>query len=298
MARIRSIKPEFYRHYDLYSAEVEYGLPLRLAFSGLWLCSDKEGRFKWKPVQLKLDVLPYDNVDFLEVLIALAETGFIKYYESEGKGYGFIPTFKDHQRITGSEATAESKLPCPPTTYDENDSLEKLRKQQGNTLDDKEGKGKGRERERERVIGKGEDFPEKISYLNPLQKIYDKSWEEYQQILNGQSKKLSEIIFIKWKEFVDFIWENNYQEIFTTKFISPIDFGELLTKKKFLPDKWKPVIEAILATGVTPQQNLFFRIPQYMDYGNAKNNRSSIKNGGGLSATAIIESDRKANTSL
>lgn len=275
MARIRSIKPEFYRHHDLYSAEVEYGLPLRLAFSGLWLCADKEGRFKWQPVQLKLDVLPYDNVDFLAILIALAESGFIHYYENEGKGYGFIPTFKEHQRITGSEATAESKLPCPPDTYEEETVLETLRKQQGNNKDDRE--GKGREREKERVIGKGEDSSEKIPYLNPLQKIYDKTWPEYEKILNGQSKKMSEIIFIKWKEFVDFIWNNDYTDIFKTKFITPIDFGVLLTEKKFLPDKWKPVIESILATGVTPQQNLFFRIPQFMDYAKSgKQSRQTI----------------------
>ena len=60
MARIRTIKPEFYRHHDLFLAEKESGLPLRLAFSGLWLCADKEGRFKWNPNQLKLDELPYD----------------------------------------------------------------------------------------------------------------------------------------------------------------------------------------------------------------------------------------------
>ena len=70
MARIRSIKPELYRHYDLFVAETESGLPLRVAFSGLWLCADKEGRFKWKPVQLKLDVLPYDELDFSNVLFA------------------------------------------------------------------------------------------------------------------------------------------------------------------------------------------------------------------------------------
>ena len=42
MARIRTIKPEFFRHADLYEAERETGLPLRLAFAGLWTAADRE----------------------------------------------------------------------------------------------------------------------------------------------------------------------------------------------------------------------------------------------------------------
>lgn len=265
MARIRSIKPEFFRHHELYLAEKESRLPLRVAFSGLWLCADKEGRFKWKPVQLKLDVLPYDDIDFSDVLNNLENTGFIKKYESGGKEYGWIPSFKEHQRITGSEATSESKLPCPPTTYEEINNKETIRKQQGNNKDDKEGKG----REGEKELYKGIDG-ENIPTIFELEKIYEKTWDEYKVILNGQSNKLTEIIFIKWKEFIDFIRKNKYEELFKAKFVTPIDFGILLSEKKFLPDKWKDVIEKILATGVTPQQNLFFRIPQFMDYGKPK----------------------------
>jgi len=265
MARIRSIKPEFFRHHDLYLAEIEYGLPLRVAFSGLWVCADKEGRFKWQPKQLKLDVLPYDELDFLNVLVALEETGFIQYYQHEGKEYGFIPTFKDHQRITGTEATNESKLPCPPTTYDKGIIKETLRKQQGNILEVQEREGKGREKER--VIGKDEETTP-VNF--DMQKIYEKSWEEYKLVLNGQASKMSEIIFIKWKEFVDFIRQNNYEELFTAKFVTPIDFGRLMKEKGFLPNHWKDVLEKILSTGVTPKQNLFFRIPQFMSYAKEK----------------------------
>lgn len=269
MARIRTIKPEFYRHHDLFSAEKESGLPLRLAFSGLWLCCDKEGRFKWNPNQLKLDVLPYDELDFEKVLVSLEKSDFLKKYEVEGKFYGVIPTFKEHQRITGSEATYESKIPCPPTSCEVGNTLETLKNNTGNNKDDRKGKGKGN-KERERIIGKEE--PVKFD----LELIYKKDWEEYKTILNGQASKLSEIIFIKWKEFVDFIKQNNYDEIFRAKFVSPIDFGVLITQKGFLPEKWKGVIEGILATGVTQQQNLFFRIPQYLEYENKKNGAGKI----------------------
>lgn len=281
MARIRTIKPEFYRHHELFSAEKESGLPLRLAFSGLWLCCDKEGRFKWNPNQLKLDVLPYDELDFEKVLNSLEKNDFLKKYEVDGKFYGVIPTFKEHQRITGSEATYESKIPSPPMSYGVGNTLETPKKQTGNNLDDRKGKGKGN-KERERSIGKEE--PAKFD----LELIYQKSWEEYSSILNGQSAKLSEIIFIKWKEFVDFIKQNNYDEIFRAKFVNPIDFGELITKKGFLPEKWKPVIESILATGVTQQQNLFFRIPQYLEYENKKNGSKISGNITNRNSTATL----------
>ena len=262
MARIRTIKPEFYRHHDLYTAEVEYGLPLRVAFSGLWTCADKEGRFKWKPIQLKLDVLPFDDIDFLDVLIALYDTGFIEYYEVDGKQYGFIPTFKEHQRITGSEATSESKLPSLPIDYKKGNTLETPKKPQRNNLDDREREGKGKGKGKE-----GSDSEENIPIIFQLEKIYSKNWDEYSATLNGQAKKTSEIIFDTWEQFVDFVKENDYHELFRAKFVNPIDFGILLNEKKFLPDKWKDTIERLLATGVTPQQNLFFRIPQFMEYG-------------------------------
>lgn len=111
MSRIRAIKPEFFRHEALYEAERETRIPLRLAFAGLWTVADREGRFRWRPRQLKLDCLPYDEVDFSRVLDALMTRGFIVKYESEGEYYGWIPTFKDHQIVNPRER--QSVLPDP-----------------------------------------------------------------------------------------------------------------------------------------------------------------------------------------
>jgi hypothetical protein len=105
MARIRTIKPEFYKHEALYLAEKEENLPLRIAFSGLWTVCDREGRFKWRPNTIKLDVLPFDDVDFSRVLDALATRGFIVQYASQdGELYGFVPTFLEHQVINNRES--------------------------------------------------------------------------------------------------------------------------------------------------------------------------------------------------
>ena len=112
MARIRTVKPELFRHEDLFELEHETGLPVRLAFIGMFTVADREGRFKWRPRELKLDVLPYDNVDFSRVLDALSTRGFIEKYSVDGVDYGIIPTFIDHQVINNRES--QSNLPPKP----------------------------------------------------------------------------------------------------------------------------------------------------------------------------------------
>jgi hypothetical protein len=109
--RIRTVKPEFFTHEGLYDLERETGLPIRVAFAGLFCATDREGRFRWRPRILKLDILPYDDVDFSRVLDALATRGFIRKYIVDGEVYGFIPTFLKHQVINNRESP--SQLPTP-----------------------------------------------------------------------------------------------------------------------------------------------------------------------------------------
>jgi len=111
MARIRTIKPDFFRHEGLFELEKETGLPLRVAFAGLWTAADREGRFKWRPRQLKLDALPFDEIDFSRVLDALTTRGHIVKYVVNGEEFGFIPSWNDHQVINNREAASD--LPEP-----------------------------------------------------------------------------------------------------------------------------------------------------------------------------------------
>ena len=67
MPRSRIIKPEFFKHAGLYDAEARSGLPLRLAFEGLWCVADRAGRFQWKPRELTIRLLK----DCIQRLIAL-----------------------------------------------------------------------------------------------------------------------------------------------------------------------------------------------------------------------------------
>jgi hypothetical protein len=109
--RIRTIKPEFFTHDGIFEAEEETGLPLRLAYIGLWCAADREGRFRWEPRRLRVQILPYDDVDFSRVLDALTTRGFLVKYASEGREFGAIPSFPRHQIINNRER--ESELPEP-----------------------------------------------------------------------------------------------------------------------------------------------------------------------------------------
>ena len=103
MARIRTVKPELFKHVGLFETEMAFQLPIRLAFIALFTCCDRMGRFRWDPKRLKLDVLPYDEIDVSRVLDALAMCGFIVKYEHQGECFGCIPTWASHQQINNRE---------------------------------------------------------------------------------------------------------------------------------------------------------------------------------------------------
>ncbi|MFI5090770.1 MAG: hypothetical protein ACHP7P_11995 [Terriglobales bacterium] len=111
MGRIRTVKPELARHRGLFEAEGETGLPLRFAWALLPTACDRQGRFRWRPWDLKLDVLPYDDLDFSALLDALWTRGYLVRYECLGEEYGWIPTFLKHQVPNNKERA--SVLPAP-----------------------------------------------------------------------------------------------------------------------------------------------------------------------------------------
>ncbi len=140
MSRIRTIKPEFFRHELL--QDLQSGNPSlnpMLVFAGLWTLCDKAGRFEWKPRQIKLDILPFLDFSMVETLALLTQAGMVIHYEVEGKHLGLIPTFQDHQRITGKEAQSPERYPGPDQGN--------IREAPGCVTDVQE-----REREREREV--------------------------------------------------------------------------------------------------------------------------------------------------
>lgn len=146
MARIRTIKPGFFRHEGLFELEKRTGLPVRLAFAGLWTSCDRQGRFEWLPRTLKLDCLPHDEVDFSRVLDALASRGSVVRYRVNDKDYGYIPSWQDHQFINNKEPNSILPEPNEINELTRGERVANASESRG----DKEGKGKDRERNRER----------------------------------------------------------------------------------------------------------------------------------------------------
>jgi hypothetical protein len=141
MSRIRTVKPEFFRHEGLQDLEIKNpGKYPMMVFEGLWVLCDKHGCFEWRPRQIKLDILPFLPFDMEETLSILEKEGFIQRYETTGKYYGFVPSFKDHQRIEGKESQAPARYPEPP---------EKQRRSTGEAPE-KHPRSQEREREKEK----------------------------------------------------------------------------------------------------------------------------------------------------
>lgn len=109
--RIRSIKPELFDDEELWDLGRDTGLPVLQAFEGLWCYSDREGRFEWRPRALKSKILPYWDGDMCLVLEALASKSFIVRYTVDGKDYGYVRSFKEHQFPNNKEP--KSELPSP-----------------------------------------------------------------------------------------------------------------------------------------------------------------------------------------
>lgn len=120
MAKIRSIKPDFFLDDALVRDELEMGLPrraLRIIFAGLWTQCDRKGLFRWRPAVLRVQICPFDDdldvETFEKALSVLCARGSLQRYTgSDGKEYGHVTGWKAHQRPRADEA--KSILPPPP----------------------------------------------------------------------------------------------------------------------------------------------------------------------------------------
>jgi hypothetical protein len=109
MARIRTVKPEFFTSEDIVSLS-----PLaRLLYIALWCESDKEGRMVWKPRTFKMRYLPADDCQIEALCQELTDSGLVVLY---GNGYAYVPSFKSHQHINPRETASQLPEPDAKTT--------------------------------------------------------------------------------------------------------------------------------------------------------------------------------------
>lgn len=118
MARARNIKPDFFTDEEV----VELQPLTRLMFIGMWTLADRQGRMEDRPKQIKLRLLPVDDLSVDGALDELQEHKFIVRYEVNGKRYIQIRNFLKHQSPHRDEK--DSILPAyseqAPCTHDAN----------------------------------------------------------------------------------------------------------------------------------------------------------------------------------
>lgn len=110
MARIRTIKPDFFVHTGL----GELSPCHRLLFAGLWTQADKAGRLKDDPKKLKILLLPYDDVEVDNLLNDLNNhrERFVVRYAVKGEKYIQINRFHLHQQPHIKEKDSTIPAPC------------------------------------------------------------------------------------------------------------------------------------------------------------------------------------------
>lgn len=99
MARIRTIKPEFYTNEELSKLPevTHYGMA-----SGLLTYADDEGYFNANPGLIKAAIFPLrePSVSIHDMLTQLSNIGYLRLgTAADGKRYGHIIKFNEHQRV-------------------------------------------------------------------------------------------------------------------------------------------------------------------------------------------------------
>lgn len=93
MARIRSLKPEFFTSEQV----VGVSIPARMLFQGMWVHGDDDGYCAPSPVQLKMRVFPADSVDVPALLDELIEADLVRRVDTDQGEALWVPSFLKHQ---------------------------------------------------------------------------------------------------------------------------------------------------------------------------------------------------------
>ena len=224
MARIRTIKPEFFTSEDI----VELSAFARLLYISLWCESDKEGRLLWRPKTFKMRYFPADDLDINACAEELVSAGLVRLY---GKGLAYIPSFKRHQHINPRES--ESRLPDPEARVDDasarvTDASARVnapsltRREEGKGREGKESSSKTHARARDSV-----EFQPVPDTINPT------AWADWERHRKQRRKPISDraareqwvmlssLTHDQQAECISASIRNDWQGLFPEKFTQP-----------------------------------------------------------------------------
>lgn len=172
MARIRSIHPGIFTDEGFASLS----MAARVLLLGVWTEADDHGVFEWKPVTLKMRVMPVDNVSIPELLAECERADVLKRFTS-GKSYGLVRNFCRFQRPKKPKYTH----PMPPELFlyaglKEDGSLQVLHQSRtGGEMSPQREDGGG-EGEEESGIEKGEGAKPSLSVVKDSGRQGDGPW--------------------------------------------------------------------------------------------------------------------------
>jgi len=161
MARIRTIKPEFWTDDDL----VTISRDARLFFIGLWNFADDNGVLEYGKINLKIKIFPADDIDVRQLVEELKKIDKIHVYSNNGKDYIYIKNLNKHQVI---DRPRKSSLPMPGNIEINGNQLKSTEISLGREGKGMEGKGmEGAESPRHQTEEIISDFNEVIRPYRP-----------------------------------------------------------------------------------------------------------------------------------
>lgn len=205
MARIRTIKPEFWKHEDLCALPES----THMLAAQLLNYADDEGYFNANPALVKAECSPLrePSVSIPESLRSLQTMGYIDLGSDEkGKRYGRICHFAEHQRVSHP---SKSKIACLSITWDDSGKAPEKFRNPPESLRPEQGTG-NRERNREQGTGEGADAPARGKPLTTLASYIEKRKAAGEKLIPENHKVLEyaqqvgipqEFLALAWQEF-------------------------------------------------------------------------------------------------
>ena len=181
MARIRYLKPDFFKDEDI----KELSFEARLFYQGLWVQADREGRGEDRPERLKIEIMPYDEIDAEEIMRVLANTKkngkrpFIIRYEIDGEKYYQIINWQKHQKPHKTERDSD----IPPVPKDLLTVKQPLTNGCATNISVGNGDGDGKENGKEKVYKQAEPADAvSLKTKEMLDSVYSQGLNIYQLI--------------------------------------------------------------------------------------------------------------------
>jgi hypothetical protein len=195
MARIRTIKPEFWTDRRV----GECSTNARLLFIATWNFADDHGGLDRSAKQLKAQAFPYDDLDCEPLVKELLEVGLLIEYEVAGDKYLHIKNFRKHQRI---DKPQKARIPVyehseniPRTLPDSSKTIQRSKGMEGNGMDRK-GEESTKVAARPRAVAEPPEFLKlKLAYPR---RAGSQPWSRALQAINARLREGH-----SWDEILD-----------------------------------------------------------------------------------------------